>query len=73
MGFFSVEEETVYFGRAVPWTRLCAVPRHPQGGIGNCTVNCIHLLRNSLMLNLWSRMDQQDWQKQVMFLLGFLK
>lgn len=24
------------FGRAVLWTRLCAVPVYPHGGIGNC-------------------------------------
>lgn len=35
--------------------------------------NCVRLLKNSLMPHLWPRMDQQNWQKQVKFLLGFLK
>lgn len=40
--FFSVDRETIYFDSVVLWTRLCAMPVCPQGGIGNCTVKQLH-------------------------------
>lgn len=74
MGYFSVEKETIYFGRAVFWTKICAMPVYPQGGIGNCTVEQLHSFAEEFInTQLVSRMDQQNWRKQVNFLLGLLK
>lgn len=37
-----MDRETIYFDSVVLWTRLCAMPVCPQGGIGNCTVKQLH-------------------------------
>lgn len=44
MGFFSVEQETIFFASAVLWTRLRAMPVSPPGGTGNCPAEQLHSL-----------------------------
>lgn len=59
MGYFSVEQETIYFDRAALWTKLCAMPVYPQDGIGNRTAEQLHsfpeeLINAQFIVKNWS-------------------
>lgn len=70
----SVEPGAICYDKSRALGKPLHHAKYPLGGIGTAQPNShSHLLKNSLQLHLWARLDQQNWQKETMFLLRFLK